>query len=345
MYALEPVVTPSEQESQDSLLVSAAKPKLTRTQTDLHCRDKYLFRRRSAFTDHLQKDAIVETTSNVGVEADAVTTDSVLSVPAPATRPFSHAGSVSSSLAAIRGIFIKAAYTAAASTGPASRPSSATDAAHQLPWLQQPRNGTAFLLCPDLPVRRSYPFHPHRTRPRTSSRCLRATPPVQRLWNSLPPSLAPARQEARYRQQSAAAHLPPTVSTTLLKDTGSSPAFYLEVKSWCLATSVLCDGACNAGSFRPSIRSTGSTHGSRSLTDHAGLGSSASVAKVDDASFGGYPGDSGDDGGERMPLQAALSVPLVAQAVAFARSCCVATFQDRSRIPTTLVVTPLLALH
>lgn len=127
MYALEPVVTPSEVEEDeerlsDTLRPSSIMPKLRRNQTDF-TEATSIFSGAEAFRtseNSLQKEAIAEdpapaTTENA-TDAEAPVSTSWIA----GARPLSHVGSVSSSLAALRGIITKAASSALPLTGAAA---------------------------------------------------------------------------------------------------------------------------------------------------------------------------------------------------------------------------------
>ncbi|CDU24107.1 uncharacterized protein SPSC_02736 [Sporisorium scitamineum] len=117
MYALEPVVTLGEVET-------AAKPALHRHRTDftavtsIYSGSEGLGKSQTS----LQKDAVAETGAKEAIETSTAAESSTSAANSATGRPLSHAGSVSSSLAAIRGMFSKAASVTLASAETSGSP-------------------------------------------------------------------------------------------------------------------------------------------------------------------------------------------------------------------------------
>ena len=151
LYALEPVVTPSEVGKEEGQLSdvyhsSSGMPDLRRHRTDF-TEATSIFSGAEAFRSsqnslHKESTAETEATAAMSAEtaAEATTALSALTPDAAASRPLSHVGSVSSSLAAIRGMFSKATSSVLPSTSSAptstasaivspTRPTTVTDAA------------------------------------------------------------------------------------------------------------------------------------------------------------------------------------------------------------------------
>ncbi|TKY90718.1 hypothetical protein EX895_000716 [Sporisorium graminicola] len=119
IYALEPVVTSSEVEGQHP---PAAKPNLVRHRTDFTAATSIYSGSGDLHTSQtsLQKEVVADDAQKEAFETSTV---AELSTPAAnASRPLSHVGSVSSSLAAIRGMFSKAASAALSSAETSGSP-------------------------------------------------------------------------------------------------------------------------------------------------------------------------------------------------------------------------------
>lgn len=132
VYNIEPVVTPSEIQTDgsrsDLLRPSTDKPMLQRHRTDFtEATSVFSGSEGSKSQNSLQKEIIAET-DPVETKTTEAPTAAVEDATTTPNRPLSHAGSVSSSLAALRGMFSKATSAAAVAVSP-SRPVSAVDGA------------------------------------------------------------------------------------------------------------------------------------------------------------------------------------------------------------------------
>ncbi|SJX60535.1 uncharacterized protein SRS1_10176 [Sporisorium reilianum f. sp. reilianum] len=114
VYALDPVVTPGEVEGQR---LSVAKPTLQRNRTDFTAVTSIYSGSGDlgASATSLQKEIVAETGAKEATDTSTAAESSTSSANLSTGRPLSHVPSVSSSLAAIRGMFSKAASAALAS--------------------------------------------------------------------------------------------------------------------------------------------------------------------------------------------------------------------------------------
>ncbi|KAJ1602683.1 hypothetical protein NDA14_000084 [Ustilago hordei] len=322
MYSLEPVVTSSsigedeERFSDLQMRPSTLMPNLRRHRTDF-TEATSIFSGADAFQtsqNSLEKGIVAETVPAMVTTTEASTTAAEASATAAnttASRPLSHAGSVSSSLAAIRGMFSKAASSALPLTGSVSVSNiSATDspgrsaAAAELATstsvaaaAKDLENRSSPLSRPSSPEKLSIPSSPTKAKDLIKmfeSNSATGSPVDQS--HSISRVVTPRRQlsPTKCGTTSAASSLNNTpkrqtplaisVSRSNLGRTASNSVMDVAAEEASPVASKLQARRFEAGRFR---------------SRRAGLigvgGGDGGGDGDDDASFGGYPGDENDD--------------------------------------------------
>lgn len=350
MYPLEPIVTPSEIEGDEECLSdmqlrpSTIMPNLRRHRTDF-TEATSIFSGADAFRasqSSLEKGTVAETgPAAVGTTTESPTTavDASATVSnTTASRPLSHVGSVSSSLAAIRGMFSKATSTALPLTGSASASNtSATDSPARSAAALEPAMSTSIaaatkeleqrssLSRPSSPEKLSIPSSPTKAKD------------LIKMFESNSATNSPADQSHSFsRNVTPRRQLSPTkCATSTASSLNTTPKrqtpLTISVSRSNLglaATNSLVDVAAEEASPIASKLNARRFEAGRFRSRRAGL--IGVGGDGDDASFGGYPDDDAGEGNDENAAPDS-SLGIARSAVSPFRSLGVASQHTRSQ--------------